>query len=44
PGPLAASSVEVRNKGTVRFHRIKTVQHEKGHLVAVSRSGDRRGR
>jgi DNA-directed RNA polymerase subunit beta' len=34
----AASSVEVRNKGTVRFHNIKTVQHEKGHLVAVSRS------
>ncbi|MCI2974710.1 MAG: hypothetical protein MP439_01345, partial [Ferrimicrobium sp.] len=36
----AASSVEVRNKGTIRFHRIKTVQHEKGHLVAVSRSGE----
>src|SRR5213082_1294045 len=34
----AASSVEVRNKGVVRFHHIKTVQHEKGHLVAVSRS------
>ncbi len=36
----AASSVEVRNKGTIRFHHIKTVQHEKGHLVAVSRSGE----
>jgi len=36
----AASSVEVRNKGVVRFHHIKTVQHEKGHLVAVSRSGE----
>ena len=36
----AASSVEVRNKGTLRFHHIKTVQHEKGHLVAVSRSGE----
>jgi DNA-directed RNA polymerase subunit beta' len=36
----AASSVEIRNKGTVRFHRIKTVEHEKGHLVAVSRSGE----
>jgi DNA-directed RNA polymerase subunit beta' len=36
----AASSVEVRNKGIVRFHHVKTVQHEKGHLVAVSRSGD----
>jgi DNA-directed RNA polymerase subunit beta' len=36
----AASSVEVRNKGTLRFHNIKTVAHEKGHLVAVSRSGE----
>jgi DNA-directed RNA polymerase subunit beta' len=36
----AASSVEVRNKGVVRFHHVKTVQHEKGHLVAVSRSGE----
>jgi DNA-directed RNA polymerase subunit beta' len=36
----ATSSVEVRNKGIVRFHHIKTVQHEKGHLVAVSRSGE----
>ncbi|NBU25465.1 MAG: DNA-directed RNA polymerase subunit beta', partial [Gammaproteobacteria bacterium] len=36
----AASSVEVRNKGTLRFHNIKTVANEKGHLVAVSRSGE----
>jgi DNA-directed RNA polymerase subunit beta' len=36
----AASSVEIRNKGTLRFHRIKTVEHERGHLVAVSRSGE----
>jgi len=36
----AASSVEVRNRGLIRFHHIKTVQHEKGHLVAVSRSGE----
>ncbi|HEV2702472.1 MAG TPA: DNA-directed RNA polymerase subunit beta' [Steroidobacteraceae bacterium] len=36
----AASSVDVRNKGVIRFHHIKTVQHEKGHLVAVSRSGE----
>jgi DNA-directed RNA polymerase subunit beta' len=35
----AASSVDVRNKGVIRFHHIKTVQHDKGHLVAVSRSG-----
>src|SRR5690606_41849026 len=25
----AASSVEVRNKGIIRFHNIKTVQHER---------------
>ena len=36
----AASSVEIRNKGVMRFHHIKTVEHEKGHLVAVSRSGE----
>jgi DNA-directed RNA polymerase subunit beta' len=36
----AASSVEVRNKGVIRFHHVKTVPHEKGHLVAVSRSGE----
>jgi DNA-directed RNA polymerase subunit beta' len=36
----AASSVEIRNPGTLRFHNIKTVQHERGHLVAVSRSGE----
>jgi DNA-directed RNA polymerase subunit beta' len=36
----AASNVEIRNKGTLRFHNVKTVQHEKGHLVAVSRSGE----
>jgi DNA-directed RNA polymerase subunit beta' len=36
----AASNVEVRNKGLIRFHHIKTVQHENCHLVAVSRSGE----
>ncbi len=36
----AASSVEVRNKGTLRFHNVKTVKHEKGHLVVTSRSGE----
>jgi DNA-directed RNA polymerase subunit beta' len=36
----AASSVEIRNEGTLRFHNIKSVLHEKGHLVAVSRSGE----
>ncbi len=36
----AVNNVQVRNKGAVRFHNIKTVQHDKGHLVAVSRSGE----
>jgi len=36
----AASSVEIRNEGTLRFHNIKSVQHEKGHLVVVSRSAE----
>ncbi|MCC7257395.1 MAG: DNA-directed RNA polymerase subunit beta', partial [Gammaproteobacteria bacterium] len=35
----AASSVEVKREGVVRLHNIKTVKHEKGYLVAVSRSG-----
>src|SRR6056297_2667813 len=36
----ARSNVQVKNGGTVRLHNIKTVRHEKGHLVAVSRSGE----
>jgi len=36
----AANSVEIKGKGTARLHNIKTVHHEKGHLVAVSRSGE----
>ncbi len=36
----AATSVEVRRPGKVRLHNIKTVRHEKGYLVAVSRSGE----
>jgi len=36
----AASSVEVKRPGTVRLHNVKTVRHEKGYLVAVSRSGE----
>ncbi|GAA5018765.1 DNA-directed RNA polymerase subunit beta' [Acinetobacter puyangensis] len=36
----AANSIQVRNKGIVRFHNIKTVQHTKGHLVTTSRSGE----
>jgi DNA-directed RNA polymerase subunit beta' len=36
----AANNVQVRNKGTIRFHNIKTVQHSKGHLMTVSRSAE----
>ncbi|MFU8925328.1 DNA-directed RNA polymerase subunit beta' [Acinetobacter puyangensis] len=36
----AANSIQVRNKGIVRFHNIKTVEHTKGHLVTTSRSGE----
>ena len=36
----AANSVEVKSKGGVRLHNLKTVHHERGHWVAVSRSGE----
>ncbi len=36
----AQSNVEVKGKGTVRFHNLKSVRHDKGHLVAVSRSSE----
>ena len=36
----AANSVEVKQDGTVRLHNLKTVRHDKGYLVAVSRSGE----
>jgi DNA-directed RNA polymerase subunit beta' len=36
----AVNSVEVKQGGTIRLHNLKTVQHDKGHLVAVSRSGE----
>ncbi len=36
----AANGVEVKSKGLIRLHNIKTVRHERGHLVAVSRSGE----
>src|SRR5699024_7978181 len=38
---VTADGVEAKNGGTVKLHNIKTVKHaEKGHLVAVSRSGE----
>ena len=36
----AVNSVEIKAKGTVRWHNLKAVHHEKGHWVAVSRSGE----
>ena len=36
----AANSVEVKGKGAARLHNLKTVHHERGHWVAVSRSGE----
>jgi len=36
----AVNSVEIKSKGTVRLHNLKVVHHEKGHWVAVSRSGE----
>ncbi|MEX0900561.1 MAG: DNA-directed RNA polymerase subunit beta' [Gammaproteobacteria bacterium] len=37
---VAINSVQIKSKGTVKLHNIKIVQHEKGHFVAVSRSGE----
>jgi len=36
----AVNSIEVKAKGAVRLHNIKTVKHKSGNLVAVSRSGE----
>lgn len=36
----AANSIQVKNKGVIKLHNIKTVTHANGNLVAVSRSGE----
>ncbi|RUQ80617.1 DNA-directed RNA polymerase subunit beta' [Legionella septentrionalis] len=36
----AANNIQVKNKGIIRLHNIKTVTHENNNLVAVSRSGE----
>jgi len=36
----AINNIEVKTKGSVRLHNIKTVQHANGNFVAVSRSGE----
>jgi DNA-directed RNA polymerase subunit beta' len=45
----AINNIEIKSAGTIHLHNIKTVKHDKGHYVAVSRSGevtvlDQRGR
>lgn len=36
----AANNIQIKSKGLIRLHNIKTVTHENGNLVAVSRSGE----
>ncbi len=36
----AVNNIEIKNKGTIRLHNIKLVEHKAGHQVAVSRSGE----
>lgn len=35
----AVNNVQVKSKGTIKLHNLKTVQHASGNLIAVSRSG-----
>ena len=36
----SVNNIEVKGSGEVRLHNIKLVEHDKGHRVAVSRSGE----
>ena len=36
----ASDSIQVKNRGSVHLHNMKTVEHTKGELVVVSRSGE----
>jgi DNA-directed RNA polymerase subunit beta' len=36
----AVDNVSVKTTGTLKFNNLKTVHHNQGHLVAVSRSGE----
>ena len=36
----AANNIQIKNKGVIRLHNIKTVTHQNQNLVAVSRSGE----
>ncbi|HVV69483.1 MAG TPA: DNA-directed RNA polymerase subunit beta' [Gammaproteobacteria bacterium] len=37
---MAINNVQVKSKGQVKLHNMKTVRHASGHLIAVSRSGE----
>jgi DNA-directed RNA polymerase subunit beta' len=36
----AVNNVQVKSEGKIKLHNMKTVKHERGHLVVVSRSGE----
>ncbi|MBT8080539.1 MAG: DNA-directed RNA polymerase subunit beta', partial [Gammaproteobacteria bacterium] len=36
----AVNNIEIKNNGVVKLNNIKTVKHQEGYLVAVSRSGE----
>ena len=36
----AVNNIELKNSGVVKLNNMKTVHHQKGYLVAVSRSGE----
>ena len=36
----AVNNIQIKSKGVIRLHNIKTVKHANGNLVAVSRSGE----
>ncbi|MFQ6004392.1 MAG: DNA-directed RNA polymerase subunit beta' [Woeseia sp.] len=36
----AVNNIEIKNNGIVKLNNMKTVAHQKGYLVAVSRSGE----
>jgi DNA-directed RNA polymerase subunit beta' len=39
-GSAAVSGVDVKSNGTIKLNNMKVVEHQNGHLVAVSRSGE----
>ncbi|THB69186.1 MAG: DNA-directed RNA polymerase subunit beta' [Gammaproteobacteria bacterium] len=36
----AVNSIEIKTEGEAKLHNIKVIKHNKGHFVAVSRSGE----